>query len=84
MKKPYNAPCIAVERFSLTQHIASCTAVKINSTDMWCVISDSDASPAMVDLAFQNGFLSGSCDIPVNDGDAGFCYHVSTAMAFTS
>ena len=87
MKKPYEAPCIAVERFALTQHLASCSAIKINLTDAMCVLMDEDSTQGMRDFAWMQGFLdAASCQNIVTDGQGGegLCYHTSSAMAFTS
>lgn len=80
--KQYTKPMIAVERFALTQQIASCGAMKINSMDMNCVLSAADAPSEMKDLALVGFFMEGACPRTATDG--AICFNTSTNMAFTS
>ena len=85
MKKQYQSPQIAVERFVLNQQITSCSAVKINLMDSLCIIRDGDATPGMLDLALDGYFLAqGLCEKFVGDGDDDLCYNTSSNLAFTS
>lgn len=80
--KKYQKPCIAVERFSLTQHIASCGGVKIGFYDSNCVLTDPDAPTEMRDLAGIGYFMGGHCEQAGSEG--AICVNTSTNMAFTS
>lgn len=87
MRKKYESPRVAVERFTLTQHLASCSGIRINSTGIECVLRDSDATPGMTDLAYRGYFMdtTGCEERPVGmDNYDGVCYNTSSNMAFTS
>lgn len=84
MKKPYQKPLLAVERYCLTQSISSCVGLKINSVDAECVKNDPDSTNMMLNLAHRNGFLAG-CAIDVSGHRyEGICYHTNVNAAFTS
>ena len=81
--KKYSKPCLVVERFELTQHLASCGSLKINQWDITCVLSAPDAPSEMRDLAMIGYFMAqGGCPKLATDG--ALCVNASTNMAFTS
>lgn len=85
MKKPYQRPQVFVEQFELTQRIASCGGIKISFNNSGCVLSDSDATNEMRDLA-QVGFFTGyenGCLMVATDGN-GVCFHTNVNMAWSS
>lgn len=94
MKKAYIKPQFVVERFALTQQIASCAYLKIGFGDSACVINNTDASDTLVpgyyesvySLAISNYFSNGYCSkVPETTRDSDLlCYHTMTNMAFTS
>ena len=85
MKKPYGSPKIAIERFVLTQHLASCYGIKISLLDMGCVLNDPDAPPFMKDMAAFGVFMDGCAAPPTGmDQEDGVCYNTSVLMAFSS
>ncbi len=85
MKKPYGSPKIAIERFVLTQHLASCSGIKISLLDMDCVSKDPDAPPFMKDMAEFGVFMDGCAAPPTGlDQEDGICYNTSVIMAFSS
>ena len=84
MKIPYQKPLIAVERYSLTQAISSCTNIKINSVDSKCVLDDPHSTNSMRNLAHRFGFLEPcTLDLSGHMYD-GVCYHTNVNAAFTS
>ena len=83
MKKPYQKPLLAVEHYSLTQSIASCSGIKINFLDSECVIKDTDSTNMMLNWAYRGGFLDCEIDMSGYQYD-GVCYHTSVNAAFTS
>lgn len=85
MKKPYTSPVLLVERFELTQHIASC-GIAINAIDVGCVLNSASATPEMKDLAIAGYFAEGCPRQPVIGPDqyATFCYVTATGLTFTS
>ena len=78
-------PLVAVERYELTQAIASC-AIKIGFLNSDCVKKDPDATDQMRDLAYQGWFSSGECDLAGNgmSQNDGVCYHTNINAAFNS
>jgi hypothetical protein len=86
MKKPYQKPTIAIERYCLTQSISSCTSIKINLFSAECVIDDPDSTYEMMNWAMRGGFLgSGECMIDMSGyRNDSVCYHTSVNAAFTS
>lgn len=86
MKLIYEKPMMAVERYELTQSIATCVT-KIGLLNSECVIKDPDAPGPMKDYAEYYGyFISGACDL---SGEAlgeynGICYHTTANAAFSS
>ncbi len=81
--KKYTKPMLAVERFELTQHIASCGSIKINSLGIDCILSASDAPSELKDLALVGFFMrDGGCPRQATDG--AICINTSANMAFTS
>lgn len=86
MKLMYEKPMMAVERYELTQSIASCVR-KIGFLDSACVIADSDSTDEMISLAEErNYFISGCARVP-SEGETtkdGVCYHTNANAAFNS
>lgn len=86
MKIPYEKPAIAIERYELTQAIASC-AVKIGFSTSDCVKNDPDAPPAMRDFAKQGFFVDTINCVKVAESysyEDGICYHTSASLTFNS
>ena len=84
MKKPYQKPLLALEHYSLTQSISSCTGIKINSVDADCVLNDPDSTNMMVNWAHHQGFLDPCIrDLSGYNFD-GICYPTSINAAFSS
>lgn len=89
MKKNYMTPSVEIERFSLTDQLASCAGLKINLSNSQCVLNDPDATNQMKSMAYIGMFLSsdanGCAIAPTGmDGSDGICYHTNVNMAFTS
>lgn len=81
--KKYTKPVLIVERFELTQHIASCGTFKINLMGVQCVLNAKDIPSEMKDLAMVGFFTSdGGCPRQATDGAV--CINASVNMAFTS
>ena len=73
---------ILVERFEVTQHIAACSSIKVDSMGISCVL-DSNAPDEMRDMALQGYFMSKDfCYQYPTDG--AICYNASVNMAFPS
>jgi len=85
VKKIYVKPMIAVEHYSLSQAIATCTT-KIGFMDSECVKKDPDATDQMKDLAWAEFFNAGHCEsYPEGmDGADSICYHTNLNAAFNS
>ena len=89
MKKQYEKPMMAVERYALTQAIAGCVR-RIGFYSAECVQKDADATSDMKDLAWGTDFAwfyGGKCaynvDVELDDED-GVCYHTNANAAFGS
>lgn len=87
MKIPYEKPAMAIERYALTQSIASC-AVKIGMQTSQCVKDDTDAPDDMKNLAWEGYFVDEgiNCDKAATSGtyEDGVCYHTATSLTFSS
>lgn len=86
MKKIYTKPMLAVERYELTQTVATCNTYKIGLNSNTCVLNDPDSPDPMKNLAYIGFFLEGHCDIfskNMSEND-GICYHTSVNAAFNS
>lgn len=85
MRMPYEKPMIAIERYELTQTIASC-ATKVGFLNSECVLKDPDVTPQMKDLADIGFFVDGHCAIFADDMDRndGICYHTNAGATFNS
>jgi len=83
-KKVYRKPALLMERFSLTQMLASCT-LKIAFSDSICVMNDPDATEDMKSFAHAGVFMEGCIASPEGiEFDDAICYHNSVNIAFTS
>lgn len=87
MKKIYTTPMIAIERYELTQSIATCIT-KIGFISSECVQKDPDAPDEMKDYAWDGYFVDTTvCDNFISedmDGADTICYHTSANAAFNS
>lgn len=86
MKMPYEKPMMAIERYELTQTIASC-ATKIGFLSSECVKNDPDATNQMKDLAWSGFFTDvNNCDDYPEGMDEfdSICYHTNANAAFSS
>lgn len=86
--KKYEKPAVLVERFSLSESLANCSAYRVNFLDANCVTARQDSlPPEMVFLATSGYFMNGSgCDKDLRQQatEGAVCYFTSTNMAFTS
>lgn len=85
MKMKYEKPLIAVEKYALTQTIASCST-KIGFEDSGCVLNDPDAPDGFRNLAGIGYFVDEVCSFVPNIKDErdNICYHTSANAMFTS
>ena len=86
MKMPYEKPMMAIERYELTQSIASCD-LKIGYSDSQCVIKDAEATNGMKQLAYSDQWFSDGCTNQVTFDmvdENGTCYHTNANAAFLS
>ena len=87
MKRPSQTPAVAVERYSEANTPgANCSAMKISSTDPYCVVGDPDSTPGMITLAGLGYFLGEACPwgTPELQPDDGLCINTAVNLAFTS
>lgn len=90
MKKRYQKPILSVERYALTQSLASCSGIKItNFPDKTCnedVLADTDAPSIMKGLARRNYFITADgCTFGMEGTEIdGICFHTSVNAAFYS
>lgn len=92
MKRRYQKPTLSVERYALTQSLASCSGIKItNFADKNVkedVLADADAPSIMKSLARRGNFLAGTntgCSITLDGTEIdGICFHTSINAAFYS
>lgn len=86
MKMKYEKPMVAVERYELSQAIASCI-IKIgpNGTNS-CIKTDPDTPEEMRSWAYNFYFSDATCSFPVSTGQTfdGVCYHTQANAAFVS
>lgn len=84
--KKYEKPAVLVERFSLSESLASCSTYRVNFLDANCVTAREDSlPPEMIYLATSGYFMSGyGCEPDKRPTDGAVCYFTSTNMAFTS
>jgi len=78
-----------VERYALTQSLASCSGIKItnfpNKNASEDVLADGDAPSIMKSLARRGNFITGGCAIPIDGTEIdGICFHTSVNAAFYS
>lgn len=85
MKLKYEKPLIAVERYALSQAIASCPT-KVGYNDNICMAKDEDVPELMRELAATGMFGEGRCVEPPYDMDFedNVCYHTSANPLFCS
>lgn len=88
MKMKYEKPLVAVERYELSQSIASC-AIKVGPNGSnGCIINNSENLGAMGSLAYVGYFTSvtGGCTMVPSIGQdfSGVCYHTQANAAFVS
>lgn len=81
--KTYTKPAVLVERFSVTESLANCNAMRLNFMDTKCVLDSPNATDEMKGLALMGFFMtSGGCPQQATDG--ALCFITSANMAFTS
>ncbi len=80
--KTYTKPIVLVERFSLSETLASCNTYRVNFKTAQCIL-DSDCPDKWKELAMISYFMEGYCEGPQPDEGA-VCYITSANMAFTS
>lgn len=80
--KKYEKPAVLVERFSLSETLASCNTYRVNFKSDQCIL-DSDCPKEWKELAMNFYFMDGYCVGPQPDEGA-VCYITSANMAFTS
>lgn len=90
MKKKYMTPSVEVEEFALTQTVASCAGVQINSLDKGCVLADPDSPPEFKDFANAGMFLDLNGTNPCSFAPTGmelddkYCIHTAVSLVFNS
>lgn len=86
MKMKYEKPMVAVERYELSQAIASCV-IKIgpNGSNS-CIRTDPDTPDEMRSWAINTWFSDSTCTLTVSTGQTfdGICYHTQANAAFQS
>lgn len=82
--KKYEKPAVLVERFSLSESLANCSAYRVNFMDTQCVLDRQDSlPPEMIFLATHGYFMTvDGCTYRPTEGAV--CYQTSANMAFTS
>ena len=94
MKKAYEKPAVAVEKFALSQQISACAYLKVGLNSSSCVINNKDQGDKLIPgygqllgLAKVGYFWDPSgCQIMgsfAQDSDQ-ICYHTLANLAFTS
>lgn len=92
MKRQYSKPMFSVERYALTQTVASCSGIKIgidpSKTIQQNILADPDATMSMKNWARIGGFINLSeCRISLayrTNTDDGTCYHTNNNGGFNS
>ena len=85
MKIKYEKPMVAVERYELSQAIASCV-IKIGPAGtQYCVQTDLLTPEKMRDMA-NNGYFASDCPTKASPGQTfdGVCYHTQASATFIS
>lgn len=86
MKLKYEKPLIAVERYALSQAIASCPT-QVGFGDNVCIAKDDDVPPLMQEMASVGLFGQGRCEVEatgIEDDYDGVCYHTNVGLLFCS
>lgn len=86
MKLKYEKPLIAVERYALSQAIASCPT-KVGFGDNVCMAKDDDVPTLMQEMASYGYFGEGRCVMEATgyeDNYDGVCYHTNVGLLFCS
>lgn len=88
MKMKYEKPLVAVERYELSQSIASC-AIKVGPNGSnGCIKDNGQGLGGMWSMAYAGYFASvtGGCDWVASIGQdfSGVCYHTQANAAFVS
>lgn len=88
MKMKYEKPMAAVERYELSQAIASCiTKIGPNGSNS-CVRTDADTPPKMREWATHGWFVDDTClptaIVPIGTEFDGICYHTQALATFQS
>ena len=81
--KTYTKPAVLVERFSVTESLANCNAMRLNFMDPNCVLKSPNATEEMKGLA-QIGYFMTSGGCPQQATDGALCFITSANLAFTS
>lgn len=86
MKLKYEKPMVAVERYELSQSIASCAIKMAVGGTQYCLLFEDPVPKPIRDAAGLGYFADSDCDIQPNKGDTfdGICYHTSAGGAFIS
>lgn len=80
--KTYTKPAVLVERFSLSETLASCNTYRVNYKSDDCILRSNCPDEWKV-LAMNGYFMDGYCKGGQPDEGA-VCYITSANMAFTS
>ena len=89
MKRQYSKPTLSVERYSLTQSVASCY-IKIFTDDSLTqskrAMMDPDSKIEMKNMARLGGFIDATCTLSLRFSEThdGTCYHTNVNGAFSS
>ena len=81
--KTYTKPIVLVERFSLSETLASCNTYRVNLKDAQCIL-DSGCPDEWKVLAMTGYFMDGYCRPGMQPDEGAVCYITSANMAFTS
>ena len=87
MKKTYEKPMVAIDRYKLSQAIAGCSAIKVGLESSSCFMKDPDV-PAITKAYAANGWFTanGECKIQTVSGVSydGICYQTQVNGALPS
>lgn len=81
--KTYTKPIVLVERFSLSETLASCNTYRVNFKDAQCIL-DSDCPDKWKEFAIGGYFMNGYCGEGQQPDEGAVCYLTMANMAFTS
>ena len=88
MKMKYEKPMVAVERYELSQSIASCAIKMGPSGTNYCILNNTVGLEEMRDWAYHGYFTgsAGGCDFTpdIDQEFDGICFHTQATATFIS